>query len=115
MLREVVMAHDEALEAHIAGVLAGQPGMVSKKMFGGVAFLVHGNMAVGVHKDMLMVRVGPDGYDQAMGEPHTSQFDLTGRVMKGWVTVAADGIADQADLERWVKTGLDFALTLPPK
>ena len=109
------MAYDEALEARIAGVLAGQPGLVSKKMFGGVAFLVHGNMAVGVHEDMLMVRVGPEAYDQVLQDPHTSQFDLTGRVMKGWVTINADGIAGQVDLERWVKTGLDFALTLPPK
>ena len=109
------MAYDEALEARIAGVLASQPGLVSKKMFGGVAFLVYGNMAVGVHKDMLMVRVGPDGYDKAMQEPHTSQFDLTGRVMKGWVTVDSEGITNHADLERWVMFGLDFALTLPPK
>ena len=89
------MAYDEALEARIAGVLAGQPGLVSKKMFGGVAFLVHGNMAVGVHEDMLMVRVGPEAYDQALQDPHTRQFDLTGRVMKGWVTIDADGIAGQ--------------------
>ncbi len=109
------MAYDEELEARIAGVLAGQPGLVSKKMFGGVAFLVQGNMTCGVHKDMLMVRVGPDAYDQVMQEPYTRQFDLTGRVMKGWVTVDAEGISSQADLERWVQAGLDFALTLPPK
>jgi TfoX/Sxy family transcriptional regulator of competence genes len=109
------MAYDEELEARIAGVMAGQPGLVSKKMFGGVAFLVQGNMACGVHKDMLMVRVGSDAYDQAMQEPYTRQFDLTGRVMKGWVTVDPEGISSQADLERWVQAGLDFALTLPPK
>ena len=109
------MAYDEELEARIAGVMAGQPGLVSKKMFGGVAFLVQGNMACGVHKDMLMVRVGPDAYDQAMQKPYTRQFDLTGRVMKGWVTIDPGGISSQAVLERWVKAGLDFALTLPPK
>ena len=109
------MAYDEDLAARIEEVLLGQPGLVPKKMFGGVAFLVKGNMACGVHKDMLMVRVGPDGYDQAMQEPYTRQFDLTGRVMKGWVTVDPEGISSQADLERWVQTGLEFALTLPPK
>lgn len=109
------MAYDEELEARIAAALAGQPGLVSKMMFGGVAFLVQGNMACGVHKDMLMVRVGPDAYDQAMQESNTRQFDLTGRVMKGWVTVDPEGISKQADLERWVQAGLEFALTLPPK
>lgn len=109
------MAYDEELAARIEAILVGQPGLVSKKMFGGVAFLIQGNMACGVHKDMLMVRVGPDGYDQAMQEPYTRQFDMTGRPMKGWVTVDPVGIAKQVDLERWVKTGLDFALTLPPK
>ena len=109
------MAYDEELAARIEAILIGQPGLVNKKMFGGVAFLVQGNMACGVHKDMLMVRVGPDGYDQALQEPYTRQFDMTGKPMKGWVTVDRQGIASQADLERWVKTGLEFALTLPSK
>jgi TfoX/Sxy family transcriptional regulator of competence genes len=109
------MAYDEELAARIEATLIGQPGLVKKKMFGGVAFLVFGNMACGVHKDMLMVRVGPGGYDQAMQEPYTRQFDMTGKPMKGWLTVDPEGIASQADLERWVNTGLEFALTLPPK
>jgi len=109
------MAYDEELAARIEAILVDQPGLVSKRMFGGVAYLVQGNMACGVHKDLLMVRVGPNGYDQAMQDPYTRQFDMTGKSMKGWVTVDPEGIARQADLEHWVKTGLEFALTLPPK
>jgi len=109
------MAYDEALADRIQDVLVGQPGLVEKKMFGGVAFLVQGNMACGVHKDMLMVRVGPDAYDQAMGNPHTRPFDMTGRAMKGWVMVEPAGFASQDNFEEWVQAGLDFALTLPPK
>ncbi len=109
------MVYDEQLEARIAAALAGQPGWVSKKMFGGVGYMVQGNMACGVHKDMLVVRVGPDEYDQSMGYPHTRPFDMTGRAMKGWVMVEPDGFASEEDLKVWVQSGLDFALTLPPK
>jgi hypothetical protein len=109
------MAYDEALAGRIRGVLDQQPGLVEKKMFGGVAYLIQGNMACGVHKDMLMVRVGPEAYDEMMEDPHTRPFDMTGRPMKGWVLVEPDGISSQADLKEWVNTGLNFALTLPPK
>ena len=109
------MAYDEALAERIHDVLAGQPDLEAKKMFGGVGYMVQGNMACGVHKDMLIVRVGPDAYDQSMGYPHTRPFDMTGRPMKGWVMVEPDGFASETDLEAWVQCGLDFALTLPPK
>jgi hypothetical protein len=109
------MAYDEVLAGRILGVLDQQPGLVEKKMFGGVAFLIQGNMACGVHKDMLMVRVGPDAYDETMKFPHTRPFDMTGRSMKGWVLVEPDGIASEKDLKEWVEAGLNFALTLPPK
>ena len=66
------MAYDENLAARINKVLDQQPGLVEKKMFGGMGFMVQGNMACGVHKDMLVVRVGPDAYDQSMQYPHTS-------------------------------------------
>ena len=109
------MAYDEALASRIQGVLDQQPGLVEKKMFGGVAFLIQGNMAVGVHKDMLMVRVGPEAYDETMKYPHTRPFDLTGKTMKGWVLVEPDGIASESELKEWVEAGVNFALTLPPK
>lgn len=109
------MAYDEVLASRIHGVLDQQPGLVEKKMFGGVAFLIQGNMAVGVHKDMLMVRVGPDAYDETMKYPHTRPFDLTGRTMKGWVLVEPDGLSSESELKEWVESGVNFALTLPPK
>ena len=109
------MAYDEALADRIQDVLAGQPGLEAKKMFGGVGYMVQGNMACGVHKDFLVVRVGPDAYEASMGLPYTRPFDMTGRAMKGWVMVEPDSFASQNDLEQWVQTGLDFALTLPPK
>lgn len=109
------MAYDEILAGRIRAILTNQPDLVEKKMFGGVGFLVQGNMATGVHKDMLVVRVGPDGYEQMMTLPHTRPFDMTGREMKGWLLVEPDGFENQADLERWVQSGLQFALTLPAK
>ena len=109
------MAYDEVLASCIQDVLSGEPGLVAKKMFGGVGYLVQGNMACGVHKDMLVVRVGPDAYDQSMGYPHTRPFDMTGKAMKGWIMVEPAGFASEEDLKVWVQSGLDFALTLPPK
>ena len=109
------MAYDEGLAQRIGDMLGEQPGFVEKKMFGGVGFLLHGNMACGVHKDALIVRVGPERYDEALKRPHTRPFDMTGRPMKGWVMLAADGYEADDDLSSWVQQGIEFALSLPPK
>ncbi len=109
------MAYDEGLAQRIGDMLGEQPGLVEKKMFGGVGFMLHGNMACGVHKDSLIVRVGPERYDEAMKRPHTRPFDMTGRPMKGWVMLAADGYEADDDLSSWVQQGIEFALSLPPK
>jgi hypothetical protein len=109
------MAYDEVLADRIHDMLNKQPGLVEKKMFGGIAFLIQGNLAVGVHKDMLMVRIGPDAYDETMKYPHTRPFDITGSAMKGWVLVEPDGISSDSELKDWVESGVNFALTLPPK
>lgn len=109
------MAYDEVLAGRIHDMLNKHPGLVEKKMFGGIAFLIQGNLAVGVHKDMLMVRIGPDAYDETMKYPHTRPFDITGRAMKGWVLVEPDGISSDSELKDWVEAGVNFALTLPPK
>ena len=109
------MAYDEGLAQRIREVLGDQPGLVEKKMFGGVGFMVQGNMACGVNKEDLIVRVGPARYEGALAEAHTRPFDMTGRPMTGWVVVTADGYASDADLTRWVQEGLAFALTLPAK
>jgi TfoX/Sxy family transcriptional regulator of competence genes len=109
------MAYDEGLTQRILQLLSDQEGLVEKKMFGGVGFMLHGNMACGMHKDLLIVRVGPEGHEAAMAKPHTSPFDITGRAMRGWVMVSAEGCAQDEDLAAWVKEGVDFARTLPSK
>ena len=109
------MAYDEGLATRVRGVLGEQPGLVEKKMFGGLAFLLHGNMACGVRGEDLIVRVAAEAADAALGEPGTRPFDLTGRPMKGWLLVDADGHAEDDDLRRWVDRGLAYANSLPPK
>ena len=109
------MAYNETLAQRIRTALGSRDGLVEKKMFGGVGFLIHGNMACGVHKDSLMVRVGPAHYAEALERPYTTEFDITGRPMTGWVAVAPPGIESDKALQTWVQQGMAFALTLPPK
>jgi hypothetical protein len=109
------MAYDEKLAARVREALGETPGLVAKKMFGGIGYMVLGNMACGVHGENLIVRVGPEGYETALAEPHARPFDLTGRPMKGWVYVGPAGCQTADDLGRWVQKGVDFALSLPPK
>jgi len=109
------MAYNEALASRIQRILAPQAGLTEKKMFGGVGFMIHGNMACGVHKEDLIVRVGAEGYQEALQRPHTRPFDITGRAMRGWVMVASKGCASEGDLEGWVAQGVAFAKSLPGK
>jgi hypothetical protein len=108
-------SRDELLAQRIRPLLAGLSGVVEKEMFGGIGFMVQGNMAVGIHKGELIVRVGLDLYAQALARPHARPFDLTGRPMQGWVTVAQPGFAADGDLGQWVQWGADHALSLPAK
>ena len=109
------MAYDENLSLRITELLVNVSGLEEKKMFGGVGFLVNGNMACGVHKDSLIVRVGPEAYQAALDKEHAGVFDMTGRPMTGWVMVSAPGFVTESDLSGWVQQGLEFALSLPPK
>ena len=109
------MAYDEALAERIRGALRGRDGVTERKMFGGIAFMVGGNMAVGVIRDDLMVRVGPDAHDEALAQPHVRVMDFAHRPMKGMIYVAPAGVATDPELARWVDAGADFAETLPPK
>ncbi|HEX9847461.1 MAG TPA: TfoX/Sxy family protein [Acidimicrobiia bacterium] len=109
------MAYDETLAVRIRDHLGDDPAIVEKKMFGGVAFMYQGNMAVGTHKDGLMVRVDPDEHESALGEAGVREFDMTGRSMKGWVVVDAEAIADDPSLASWIERGVDYAGSLPPK
>lgn len=109
------MAFDEGLAQRIREILDDRPELVEKKMFGGVGFMLHGNMACGVNKEDLIVRVGPDKYETAVVRPHARPFDFTGRPMKGWVMIGPEGYASEDDLQGWVAEGVEFALSLPPK
>ena len=109
------MAYDEQLAERVRDQLADVHGITEKAMFGGVAFLLEGNMAVGLTGDELMVRVGRDDSDDALARPHTRPFDMTGRPMKGWILVAQEGLQDDDELRAWVRRGLDFAGSLAPK
>jgi TfoX/Sxy family transcriptional regulator of competence genes len=109
------MAYDEQLAHRVRELLAGMDGFTEKKMFGGIGFMLYGNMACGVQKDSLIVRVGPELYEDMLRRPHTRLFDMTGRPMKGWVFVDADGLDTDDQLREWVQLGVHFAVTLPPK
>jgi TfoX/Sxy family transcriptional regulator of competence genes len=109
------MAYDEGLAQRIRELLSNTPGLVEKKMFGGIGFLLDGNMACGVHGDSMIVRVAPEDHEAALRKPHASVFDLTGRPMRGWVVVAREGVEEAEYLRDWVEQGTAFARTLPPK
>ena len=109
------MAYNQVLAGRVRLALGELSGLSEKKMFGGVGYLVNGNMACGVIQDDLIVRVGPEGYEGVLQLPHTRQFDFTGRPMNGWVVVTQDGYKSELDLRTWVQKGVDFALSLPPK
>jgi TfoX/Sxy family transcriptional regulator of competence genes len=108
------MAFNEKLAKRIREEFGKIP-FVEKKMFGGVGFLVHGNMACGIHKDNMIVRVGPDKHEKLLKKKHTRVFDITGRPMKGWLMVEPDGCKTSKQVSTWVKEGVEFALTLPAK
>jgi TfoX/Sxy family transcriptional regulator of competence genes len=109
------MAYDEGLAQRVREIMEEMPGLDEKKMFGGVGFLLHGNMACGVYKEALIVRVGAEQDQGALSKPHTRPFDITGRAMKGWVMVEAAGYESDDKLREWVQLGTDFSMSLPPK
>jgi TfoX/Sxy family transcriptional regulator of competence genes len=109
------MAYDEGLAQRVREVFDGNTGVDENKMFGGLAFMVEGNMCVGVMGDELMVRVGPDQYEESLAQPDAREMDFTGRSMKGMVYVGIDGLDSDDGLRSWVDKGLAFVMTLPPK
>jgi TfoX/Sxy family transcriptional regulator of competence genes len=109
------MAYDEALAERIRRALAGRDAVTERKMFGGIAFMLGGNMACGVIRDDLMVRVGPDAHDEAVAEPHVRPMDFAHRPMRGMVYVEPAGVRLDKDLARWVDAGAAMAASLPAK
>lgn len=109
------MAFNNSLAIRVRDHLAKRRNIVEKKMFGGLGFLLNGNMLVGVWKDSLIVRIGPDSYDAALQQEFVSEFDITGRPMKGWIMIALDGIDADSQLDHWIQSSLNFVTTLPLK
>jgi TfoX/Sxy family transcriptional regulator of competence genes len=109
------MAYDEGLAQRIVELLEEKPGFTEKKMFGGICFLLSGNMACGIINEDLIVRVGSERYEASLKLPHTRKLDITGKPMKGWVMVSWKGYETDEDLSKWIQQGLHYALSLPPK
>ena len=108
------MAYDQKLTERIRAELLGVPA-VEKKMFGGVGFILNGNMACGVLGADLVARVSPEQHAELLTRPHVKPFAMTGRPMKGWLLVEPEGCKTARQLGQWVKIGVEFASSLPPK
>lgn len=109
------MVYDETLAARIRPLMKRKQGFSEKKMFGGVGLMLHGNMCVGIWKDSLIVRIGLDQYETALEEPDVREFDITGRVMRGWVMVEPRGLVEDEEVKYWVEQATKFVRTLPRK
>jgi TfoX/Sxy family transcriptional regulator of competence genes len=110
------MAYDEDLANRIRELIAMEAGLTEKQMFGGLAFLIGGNMSVGVSgQGGLMVRIDPAETDALVEKPHARPFEMRGRAMQGWLRVDADGVRTKRELEPWVRRGVAYARSLPPK
>ena len=109
------MAYDEGLAQRVRELLEERAGFDEKKMFGGICFLLHGNMSCGIIEDDLIVRVGKERYEECLSQAHTRKFDVTGRPMTGWVMVSYEGYESDQELSKWVEKGVSLVLTLPLK
>jgi TfoX N-terminal domain len=110
------MAYDEHLAERVRALVAGEPGLVEKRMFGGLAFLIAGNMSVSVSgQGGLLLRCDPGQTDTLLAEPHAAPFEMRGRRMNGWLRIAPEGLQTKAQLERWVARGVAYARSLPAK
>jgi hypothetical protein len=109
------MAYDGILAAHIRDTLSRTTGIEERKMFGGLCFLLHGNLLVGVWKDALIARLGPGKGEAALREPHVRAFDITRRPLRNWVVVEPEGVEDDDQLTAWVERAMTFVRTLPKK
>jgi TfoX/Sxy family transcriptional regulator of competence genes len=110
------MAYDEDLANRIRELIAGDPDVTEQRMFGGLAFLIAGNMAVAASgQGGLMVRIDAAATETLVAEPHTRPFEMRGRRLRGWLRVGAEGVQTRQELEPWVGRGVAYARSLPPK
>ncbi len=113
--RNPSLPFDESLAERVRGVLSRRKNLQEKKMFGGLGFLLKGNMYCGVWKEFLILRLGLDQAEQALLEPHVKPFDITGKAMKGWVMIEPEGVKEEAKLKDWLEKTHKFVNTLPAK
>jgi hypothetical protein len=109
------LAYDEFLADRIRQRLADQRGLTEKEMFGGLGFMLNGNICCGVIGDEMIARLGPEGAESALSDSHARPFDFTGRPMKGWIYIEAVGVDEDDALDRWVTRAIEFTTTLPKK
>lgn len=109
------MPYNHDLADRVRRNLAGHPGMVEKRMFGGLGFMLHGNMCVGVWREFLIARIGVDEEQRALATPYAREFDITGKVMRGWVMVELDGLMNDEQIRSWTDLAIKFVETLPTK
>ena len=109
------MAYDEKLAQRVRSLVGSRKAVSEREQFGGVAFLIRGNVACGIIGKELLVRVGPDRHEEAMKSKGARAFSLTGRPSRGWIIVRPAGLASAATLKKWIQMGVDFAKTLPAK
>ncbi|MDE2756051.1 MAG: TfoX/Sxy family protein [Acidobacteriota bacterium] len=109
------MQNEDPLNGRIRQILSSRRRISERKMFGGVCFMINGNMCVGTWKGSLIVRLDKKNHDETLAEPHTRPADMNGRTMKGWALVEPAGIESENDLTAWVDRATTFAESLPPK
>lgn len=109
------MPFDNKLAKRVRKILEKIEGLSEKKMFGGLCFLINGNMALGLVNEDLMIRVRPDSYEKMLSQPHLRKMDFTGKPLKGFLYIDAKGTESEKDLRKWVLKGIEFARSLPPK
>ena len=109
------MAYNEELAQRVRKLLAPIENIQERRMFGGLAFMLNGNMCCGIERENLVVRTGPKGYDDALARSHARVFDFTGRPMRGFVYVETAGLEEETELGDWIKMAVKFAGSLPPK
>jgi len=109
------MPYDKQIEEKIEKIARAWKKIEKKKMFGGICYLIHGNMCFGIYKEYLIVRTGVEAAEKKLKEKNVRPFDITGKALKGWVMVGEKGWKRQGDLEHWLRLGKEYALTLPKK
>lgn len=109
------MAYDEGLAHRVREALSDRPDLSERKMFGGLCFMLGGNMCCGIVGDELMLRTGPDAYASALAGDHAREMDFTGRALKGMVYVGIDGLSEDDQLAEWLRIAVDYAASLPSK